>query len=270
MTGGAATALQEDGRFFLSPSVVNPPGQLSADQAKAIAKRYAREAAPFLINSWVGAHGGPINPDALNPCDRALYAASPYQPLPASLSELTLRTSGPHWVVPLCSTAGQTQVVVTFSALATEAAVELNSPKSVLQIARADIVTFGIPKTAASTMYSPEAVASYAFTKTGKRVNAVPELMMTPMPQVPALARWTISIEGPVTLKGLESGQARQRSTLFIGFADRFTLSGLLDRNPSAAALPVTWTDPMTKATFTPVLLSSAPGGVELVTRDKP
>ncbi|MCC6928410.1 MAG: hypothetical protein IT359_05385 [Gemmatimonadaceae bacterium] len=270
VTGAAAAALQADGRFALSPAVVSPPGQLNADQAKAVAVRYVREVAPFLLNSWIAAHGSPIAPATLSACDRALYAASPYAPLPTTVSELSVRKFGPHWIVPLCPPAGPPQVVVSFSALATEVAADLNASTSVLRIARADLLTFGLPRGTVGGMYSPESVASYAFTKTGQRVSSVPELVMTPMPQVPALARWSLSIEGSVTLKGSESGASRQRSSLMIGFTDRFTESGLLDRNPSAAAKLLSWTDPVTKVTFTPVLLSSAPVDVELVTREKP
>ena len=270
VTGAAASALQPNGRFTLPSSVIDPVGQVSAEEAKAIATRYVREVAPFLIGSWIGAHGATINPNVLAPCDRALYASTPYALMAGGLSELSLRTFGPHWVVPLCASNGQAQIVVSFSALATEVALALNSPKGVLQTARADIAAVGLPKAASPAMYSPESAASYAFTKTGKRVSNVPELVMTPMPQVPSLVRWHVVLEEPVSLRGLESATARQRVSLFVGFSDRFTSSGLLDRNPSVALAHLSWTDPVTQVRFSPVLLSTAPANLELVTRERP
>lgn len=270
VTEAVAAALTPDGRFVLASSVVNPPGQLTEAQAKSIATRYVKDVAASKLSEWTAAHGAPIQPTALNPCDRALYAGSPYASLNgANLSETTIRTFDAHWVIPMCGQARQLQIVVSFSALATELTANLGSPKS-LPWERSDVMSFGIPVSAAGSMYSPEGAARYAFTAGGKRVNSIPELIMTPMPKAPVLVRWRLELEAPITVTGGHSAVTRQRSTILVGFGDTYKSSGLLDGDPKAEPPQLSWIDPVTKAPFTVVLAPHAPDGVEIVTRRNP
>ena len=270
VTEAVAAALTPEGRFVLASSVVNPPGQLTEAEAKSIATRYVRDVAWTKLGDWTAAHGAAIQPEALTPCDRALYAASPYASLNGvNLSETAVRTFGAHWVVPMCGQAGQLQIVVSFSALATELTANLGSSRP-LPWERSYGMSFGIPVGAAGSMYSPEGAAVYAFTASGKRVNSVPELIMSPMPSSPVLVRWRIDLEAPITVTGTRSAVSRQRATLLIGFGDTFRSSGLLDRDPQGGPPPSSWIDPGTKLPFTVVLLPNAPGAVEIVTRGNP
>ncbi len=270
VTEAVAAALTPDGRFVLASSVVNPPGQLTEAQAKSIATQYVKDVATSKLGEWTAAHGAPIQPTALNPCDRALYAANPYVALNGTnLSEITVRTFDAHWVIPMCGQAGQLQVVVSFSARATELTADLGSSKP-LPWERSDAMSFGIPIEAASSMYSPEGAARYAFTAGGKRVNSIPELIMTPMPKAPVLVRWRLELEAPINVTGVHSAVTRQRTTVLVGFGDTYKASGLLDSDPQAEPPQLSWIDPVTKARFAVVLAPHAPAAVEIVTWRNP
>lgn len=269
VTPAIAATLTPDGRFVLPAAVVNPPGQLSEAQAKAIALRFVKDVARLKVNTWSQEHGSPVQPGEFTVCDRALYAATPYASFDGgNLSEVTVRTFGPHWVVPLCGRSQDLEVVVSFSALATELADHVGA--GVMPWERANALAFGIPLGSNAAMYSPEGAALHAFQAGGKRVNSVPELEMTPMPQVPALVRWRLDLEAPIAVTGGHSGVTRERGTIFIGFGESFKNSGMLDRDPKGDAPPSQWTDPVTKAQFTVTPLATAPAIVELVTRSKP
>ncbi len=268
VTGAAAAALQSNGRFAFDVSVVRPPGQIAEDQAKAIAGRFVREMAPYLLALWSTDHGAAIEPTSLKACDRALYAASAYEALTGDYSEITQRTWGPQWVVPMCGSEGQPQVVVSFSSQA----VELASvpPSSPAPWERASIASFGIPRSASRWMYNPEQATAYAFAQTGRRIRSVPQLVAPLRPESPTLVRWRVDLEGPVSVTGRESAITRQRTTLLVGFGVQFSESGLLDLNPQAIRTTATWTDPVTKSEVRAVPSPLSPAGVEVVRRVTP
>lgn len=269
VTEAVAANLGADGHFVLPASVTNPPGQISEAQARAIATRYVRDVARSKLSDWTATHGAPIDAAALVPCDRALYAANPYIALQGpKISELTLRTFGAHWIVPMCGQLGELQVVVSFSALATELADDIGAER--LPWERAGVMSFGIPIGTPASMYSPEGAAFSAFTAAGKRASSVPQLIMTPMPMVPALVRWRLSIEGPITVVGTHSAAVRQITTVRVGFGTTFKSSGLLDDDPQAPVAKRTWLDPVTNQPFDVVMSPLAPQSLEIVTRRQP
>jgi hypothetical protein len=267
VTAAAAAALRSDGRFQLQASVVNPPGELSEQQARIFALRYVKAVGQFLRDSWSSSHGAVVDPAALIVCgDRAFHAVSPYASVTGDASEYITRVVGPQWIVPLCGQGGTLQVILSVSSLATELAA--NGPT--LPYGRANAISFGFPKIANGSLLTPEGAAQYAFTQSGRRVSSVPELVANPRPEAPHLVRWRMDIEAPVELKGLVSGTSRARSTLLVGFGEIFKSSGMLDFNPSAATPLLSWMDPGTKSTVAAVLSPFAPTGVELVTRERP
>jgi hypothetical protein len=233
--------------------------------------RFVRGVAWSRLGDWSYKHGATIDPDALSPCDRAVYAASPYASLRGpNVSEITVRTFGPHWVIPLCGRAREVQVVVSFSALAMELAASLDSAHRPPPWERSEIRSSGFPVGAGGAMYSPEGAALFAFNATGKRVNSIPELVMSPMPSAPMLVRWRLNLESPVTVTGAHSALSRQRSSLLVGFGNWFKSSGLLDSDPQGAPAQTSWIDVQTKAPFTVVLAPNVPEAVEIVTRGNP
>ena len=269
VTSALAATLTPDGRFVLPVSFVNPPGELNETQAKAIASRYVRDVASSLASSWSSDHGAPVRAGDLTVCAQALYAATPYTTLSgARVSEITVRTFGPHWVVPMCA-GRHPQVVVSFSSQATELTTELSSENKPLPWERADIRSFGVPLGAAASLFTPEGAAQRAYVAAGKRVSSVPELVMNPMPSSPVLVRWRMNLEAPVTVKGARSSVARERTTILVGFGETFKSSGLLDSDAQGEPTPLRWTDAVTKEPFTLVLATRVPAPVELVTREQ-
>ena len=269
VTGAAAEALQQDGRFTFAPAVTQPRDQLTEAQARTIALHFVRVMAPYLNDSWNRYHGAAVVATALKACDRALYAATPYVSITGNTSELTRRTFGPHWVVPLCVPGGPPQVVVAFSSQATELVTTPSSAPTPWE--RAAITAFGVPRTAASWMYNPEQATAYVFRQTGRRVRSVPELVMSPMPISPVLVRWRVDLEGPVSVVGGQSAATRQRATLFVGFAEQFSESGLLDfSGVGTREATLNWPDLLTRDPVSAVLSPLAPTGLELVRRATP
>ena len=270
VTESIAASLTRDGRFILPDSAVNPVGQLGERDAESIATQYVRQFATIKIGQWSREFGSNVDTTALHVCDRAFYAASAYEPLTASgLSEVTMRTFGPQWIVPMCGRGEVIQVVVSFSALASELAVK-PSKGAALPWERAISMSFGVPSGTASLLFSPEGAAAMAFKEIGKRVSSIPELIATPMPQVPSLVRWRVGIEAPVTVRGNDSGNQRQRTSLLAGFGDTFRTAGLLDENVAGVAPPTSWTDPITKQRFVVVLKGNVPATVERITVVRP
>jgi len=270
VTPGLAATLTADGQFVLPISAVNPPGEINEEQAKAIANRYVREVASSLAGSWEDDHGAAVRANELASCARALYAGNPYATLRGTrVSEITVRTFGPHWVVPMCA-GGQLQVVVSFSSQATELTSDLTSAKIPLPWERADIRSFGVPLGVAGSLFTPEGAAQRAFVAAGKRVASVPMLIMNPMPSSPVLVRWRMDLEAPVIVTGTHSSVSRARNAVLVGFGETFKSAGLLDEDPQGEPAALLWTDVVTKEPFTLALTALAPARVELVTRENP
>jgi hypothetical protein len=266
VTGAAEQALKDDGRFALGDPEINPPGQVNEPQARSIVIVYVKAVAPSLRGAWSALHESSIDTEALRPCDRALYAASPYTSFSTSVSEVVQRKFGPHWVVPMCDAGNHVQLVVSFSARATELTKKPDAGKQ-YPWEGGDFLSFGVPTNVASDLYSREAAAAQAFHRTGKRVSKVPTLVMSPMPTAPGIVRWGVALESPVRVRGKESGVARDRVALFVGFGSVLRESGLLDRKASANII-TEWIDAVTKQPFTVVLSPLAPGGVEVVEKE--
>lgn len=269
VTPTLATSLSPDGRFILSSAVVNPPGELNEQQARSIAIRFVRDIASSLASSWVADHGAKIRVSALAPCDRAVYAASPYASLTgANISEVTLRTFGAHWVVPMC-VGGQAQVIVSFSSQATELGTDV-ATRTALPWHRADIRSFGVPGSVSGSLFTPEGAAQRAYGVAGKRINSVPTLIMNLMPTSPQLVRWQVDLEAPITVKGARSGTSRARSTVLVGFGETFKETGLLDTNAQGEPPALTWTDAVTKEPFVLALVPRAVKATEFVIPENP
>lgn len=264
VTGAAAAALRSDGSFALPDALIHPNGELSADEAVAIAREYVRNFGPSYVQLWASAHGAAIDLNALAPCTTALYARSAYKSVGANISEITRRQFGPHWIVALCQREVPA-VILTFSSLATD--LRNSTPKEKQQAyAQTDFLSHGYPLSADASMFTPEGVVSRAFERTGKRITTIPELILPPMPDSPALVRWRVTFDGPVSIKSASNSSPRNRSALFAGFLRVFIASGLLDGVPTSSPVTDSWTDGVTKAPFSPVLADDVPAKVEMVT----
>lgn len=262
VTGAAAAALRKDGKFAMPDSVVDPPGQIRRAQAVAIARRYVVDIGPLLVGSWSKIFGSPLEVSDLAPCKNPLYAASPYVSMPNDLAEATTRLLDPHWVVPVC-TGGHVAVVLSFSARDTDLAVP---PPANPHYETADMLSVGVPADADASFYEPEAAALLAYTRTGRRVKAVPQLVMNPYPEVPQLIRWRIEMETPVRVVGSQSANTRLRDALLIGFGPLFRTSGLYDVDDARASGSITVFDAKRRGPVSVALSSLAPAPVERVT----
>lgn len=268
VTEQLARSLSPGGRFLLPTKMTAPRGELSEAAARAIASRYVQDMARIRSSEWSTQAGVPVNSKTLAPCDRAIHALSPYASITGSdLSEVTLRTFGPHWVIPMCEN-GSLRVVVAFSSLALElAGVSSSQP---MPWAGSVARSFGVPIDVPSSIYAPEGATQAAFGLTKRRVSAIPEAVLPPMPGSPVLIRWKTTLEGAASVRGEHSGVVRDRQTIFVGFDDTFSQHGVFDGDPGAEAPLTAWTDPVTKSGFTVTLAAGVPGKLERVVPEAP
>lgn len=268
LTPALARLVGPAGKFILGPERTQPPGQISEGQARGVALRLVRDIQRSQVADWRRSSGIDIDPKVLTPCDRPMYAASPYQSIEgAQLSLITRRTFGPHWVVPMCAN-GDLQVVVAFSGLATE--IVGVADKATVPWENSDALSYGVPRGVPLALFSPEGAATHAFEAMKRRVNQIPELVAPPMPGNPLLVRWRVTFETPLSVKGIHSGKGRTVETLTVGFVEGFTAPGIFDSDPDGAPPATEWVDVFSRAPFTVVLSHDVPGSLERVTPEAP
>jgi hypothetical protein len=253
--------------FQASQLQQSPSTQIAEADARRVAIDYARAIATFAQARWSRERGSQVIASELHSCGRAFYALSAYSAITGNASEITQRTFGPQWIVPLCMSGPQPAVVVSFSSLATELLAAAEAGKHP-DYSRTDFLSFGVPTSASSTLFAPEAAAQKAFEVTGKRVARVPQLVLSPHPTAPAVVRWRVELESPATLRGAESGQARSRSAVYVGFGDTFADAGVMDADPRGGKVLTSWTDLVTRAPLRGVMAPLAPANLEMVTRE--
>ena len=263
VAGAAAAALRSDGTFALPDSVVHPAGELSEEDASAIAEGYFLGWLPGGVRRW-SARKPAIDAEELTVCARPVYARSAYQALEADVSTMTRRRLGPHWIVAFCR-GGRPSTILTFSALATDLRAASEEVRR-RAISEAGFTSISYPASANPDMFSPEGVAHIAFLHTGKRVTAVPDLIDALPPASNAVPRWRVTLESPVLVRGQTDSTSRSRSTLYVGFSRIFLRSGLLDALVHPGRRTGEHVDPITHTAYRTVLGVGVPDSLELVT----
>jgi hypothetical protein len=217
VVGEAAAALDASGHFVLPPPHTTSFAEIDARMATKLAVAYIADYGEFLLGRFEHQHGGPIDLATVSPCGTPLYASTPYETGLSEVSRATQRAIGPHWLVTLCSRDATPTLSVAVSALAKDLVVAPQAPR----LARTGSAFFpaGIPLKTGFLTLTPERAAALAARASGRRVSAVPELIMRRPPFAPQLARWKVTLEAPVKLKGAESGNVAPTSTVFVGFA---------------------------------------------------
>ena len=269
LAGDAARSLGADGKFVLPDSLIHPRSELREEGAKRLATMYAHTFGRFLVSSWQGAHRGEINYASLQPCGRAIYARNAYSRLPDDVSVIAQRTFGPHWIVAMCDRGDQPAVVITFSSLATELEDSSDSVR-IAGYSQTDFRSHGIPiGSTGRLLFSPEGAAEEAHRLSGRRVTSVPDLVLTPMPDAPALVRWKVALEEPIQVKATTNTEPHPVRDLYVGFDGTFGSSGLLEAAPDAqvGATPRDWPDVGKGGKrFSPMMKTGVPAKTELLT----
>jgi hypothetical protein len=211
VSGDAAANLSSTGQFVLRES---PPGELTEAQAKALAAAYTRGVAPWLGAAWEHDRHGSIDFDKLTVCPRAYYASSVFDLSKGGSKTLRERLGG-QWIVTMCARGGAPMLSIAISALATDLHVingQLVGPGG------GQFKAIGIPASLSSVPITPESAVKIAAQAAGVSVTRVPELVLPPSSYVPQLAKWRITLESPVSVRGIETGHARATSEVYVGF----------------------------------------------------
>lgn len=200
LTGEAASHLRSDGTLNIDGAPAIGVPQIDADQAGRLAHVWALRSGSMVLRQLEQEHGGKVDIPSLHPCGRTLYAGSAFALLPPTEDPTVRRGYGPWWLVNLCGHAGDPEISVAVSALATD-----------LQIQRGRLVFpdvavtgeyfhwLGIPLGQASLQISPEEAVVGAASVTHRRVAQLPELVITGI-DLPGLARWHLSLDSSSTV----------------------------------------------------------------------
>jgi hypothetical protein len=225
VVGAAAQTLDQSGHFLL-PSPVAPGVRPITSTATAItlAQTFLREfRSPDVVTIGDASirdglnreRGAPIAFSSLAPAGWAYFAESPYQPISDTLPSYLHKYLGPHFLVPFLD--GQDPaVVIASSAYNTDLAVEaghLVFPKQ----SGNDFRSAGIPlHSGYQYPITPEHAVEVAWKFNGTRVNRVPTLVGPGRQFFPHFARWRVSLEHPVRVRGAESGREQETSELYV------------------------------------------------------
>jgi hypothetical protein len=214
LTEDLAGSLSPDGRFSFSEQ--GAQGELSAPEARVLAGAYLRTFAEPLELTWGAILGRVVAATDLRPCERALYARSPYGPLPRELVRPSHSALGSYWLVFLCE-ASEPRIVVAVSAVATDLKVRdgiIEYPA----IRGGEFRTMPLEPGTYEARFSPEAIARRAALLTRRRVAAAPTLEAARIYSGgPLAAMWRLRAERPFRAKGARSQRLAEHEEILIG-----------------------------------------------------
>lgn len=218
VTGAAAAAVDGDGKFVIEPRTAWRRQLLSQGQATLLGQVYVRRIASTNASFYEKMRGARINFEVLQPCGRAYFAETPYEEpadnLPPSLTNL----ASPRWIVTYCEADANPSLSVAIAAAATYLSYEgpgFERSNIKGQFKGMEFKALGVPVGKTLTP-SPERAVTLLAEASGKRVTAVPALVLPGMPLGPWGARWMIVQEGAVKVRS-STGDTASLRTLFVG-----------------------------------------------------
>lgn len=232
LSGNAAEAVGSDGRFHLQVVQRHPLAEIPATQAVVIATAWTHSDGPWLRGTFEQDRGAVVDPRHVDQCGRVFYADTPYQDLPSSASHTIQTVFGPWWLVTLCDNRGPA-ISVAVSAYSTNLKV---ADGSVVGIGN-ELFATGIPTDLSSVPMSPEEAVQLAVSETGARVSEVPSLVMAPRPSAPQTATWLITLDRPISIRGVHSGTTRTTNRILVGFEETWHTKAIQAADPSAPAV---------------------------------
>lgn len=233
VVGAAAEALDQDGRFRLSPPERTRPDEISQDRAVAIAAAWVRTFGPIKRPTLEVQHGSPINLAALRPCERVLYAESAFESLPQDYDPLYHRQYGPWWLVGLCDGS---RPVLTVAVSAYASHIELDGSQLRLpKIRGMDVYLSAVGADWDGPVPdSPERAVRRIAEQTGTRISEVP-VLVAPDPALarPQAATWRLRTERPVRARGREATLLE----VFVGASNGVAI-GPIRQPPAEVVIP--------------------------------
>ena len=221
MTSGAAVAIGSSGKLELAAPPNTGRSQISGEKAGVLATAVARHNLPYNHKLYDGQRGQALPYASLVVCGEPLYAWSAFERLafddPATAAHPLQKSIGPFWLVKLCAPGTAPQVNVAVSAYATDLGIRADGGVDFPAVGGGDFFAEGIPDSQRSDeLPSAEAAVVFAANLTGRRVAAVPELIVPFWrDDSPFGARWRIRLDGPARLRD-SSGRVAQFSEAYV------------------------------------------------------
>ncbi|HEX2080290.1 MAG TPA: hypothetical protein VHG08_21490 [Longimicrobium sp.] len=216
VTPELAQSITPDGRLVLAPPESGAYPQITEGRAIELAVAFNNTFTHSTLGRLEADHGRQIKPAELRIGSPAYFAATPYQPVPASAHAGLRNAFGPYFLIYLVDAAG-TPVLSLAVAGYSEAMVEngrVRFPQNYGNDFFVQAVRLGEGFVAPP---SPEQAVRLASLATGARVAAVPELVLPSRNYHPVHAHWRVTLDREVTARGRDSGEQRRTRTVFVG-----------------------------------------------------
>lgn len=269
VTGEALAALDGDGRIRLPDLHAADGSEIDKARAVDLARAFVHDYGELGRGQYEQDRGASIDLAALRPCARSFYVPSSYDTESSGVSDFGRRYIGAHWLVSFCSREGIPAISISISARAID--VEIQDPPNELPSPGPNFFSVGIPIQVAAVPPTPEGAIKAVAILTGRRVAKVPQLVPAHIPFSPQVAKWRLTLEDSVNIRGLTSGTRERTAELYYGFGDDWRSIGL-QRGIPALDQSETYYD-VVNGSVVPVTLhriTGIPGGFEPAVIENP
>ncbi|HEX2078988.1 MAG TPA: hypothetical protein VHG08_14795 [Longimicrobium sp.] len=216
VTAEVAAQLARDGHFPLRDPDPEPYPQISREQAAEIALAWARTYGKFFRPYLERDHGRRIDFDALTLVSPVWYAGAVYEPVPPDAHPGYRNAFGPHYILYLGS-GGDPVLGVSVAAFAQSSV----TPQGLLSHpdhSGNEVIAYGVPPGWGFSMpVSAEQAVRIAGASSGARAAETPELINPHQDYHPYHARWKVSLDRPVTVRGRSDGGIRSTRVIYVG-----------------------------------------------------
>jgi hypothetical protein len=215
LASGFPPDLIQGNRLVLPEPAKGAHPQITPQQATQLAVTAARTWGPYIRIRLQEMHGAPINFETLAADGRPLFASAPYEDVPANVHPGARNLYGPYYLVHLLSN-GEPVLSVAVAAY-TQASIQDGRIVTSLQNGN-DFIFQGLAKGKGYfAPVTPERAVELVGSATGARVASVPELVRPDRDQAPQFARWRVSLDRAVAVRGAETGAHSKVRQLYVG-----------------------------------------------------
>lgn len=179
--------------------------------AETMARAYLDDSAGALSAAWSEAHGASIAVDRLVRCTPTLYASSAYDVVEMGLHFVQRRYYVGRYLVQYCSRAGVPQLLVAVAVEDWLLDSPGNAPDHTIRVHPVPI------ELSTQMIVTPERAAQLAAARTGRRVAAIPELILPRFVPTIWQARWLVQLETPVAVAGTRTYESDTLSAVLVG-----------------------------------------------------
>ena len=225
VAGEALAALQRNGEIRLPDLHATDGSEVSEVRAFDLARAFMHDYGDLALEQYEVDRGASIDLAALRTCPRAFYVTGSYDVNAGEVSDIGRRYIGAHWLVSFCNHDGAPIISISLSARAVD--VTIQHPPNELPAPGSNFFSAGIPIAVTAVPPSPESVIKAVAVLTGKRVTKIPQLIPAHIPFSAQVAKWRITIEDSVNIRGLTSGTRERTAELYYGFGDDWKSVGL-------------------------------------------